>query len=80
MDGSVSFDWVGTYFETKFTGDRISIQLSETGTSYYNVFVDKKLHEVVKACGTDTIINFVSGVGSGLHNLTIQKRTEGEFG
>lgn len=80
MDGSVSFDWVGTYFETKFTGDRISIQLSETGTSYYNVFVDKKLHKVVKACGTDTIINFVSGVGRGLHNLTIQKRTEGEFG
>ena len=25
---------------------------SETGTSYYNVFVDGKLHNVVKACGT----------------------------
>lgn len=39
-DGSVSFDWVGTYLETAFTGGAISLQLSETGTSYYNVFVD----------------------------------------
>ncbi|WP_373727664.1 SGNH/GDSL hydrolase family protein [Bacteroides heparinolyticus] len=79
-DGSVSFDWVGTYLETAFTGGAISLQLSETGTSYYNVFVDGKLHRVVKACGIDTLICFVSGVSRKLHSLRIQKRTEGEFG
>lgn len=78
--GSVSFDWVGTYFETQFSGGLISIKLSETGTSYYNVFVDGKLHRVVKACGQDTLINFVSGVNNKFHSLRIQKRTEGEFG
>ena len=79
-DGSVAFDWVGTYFATRFTGGNVSIRVSETGTSYYNVFVDKKLHRVVKVCGTDTLINVVSGIDKRIHSLKIQKRSEGEFG
>lgn len=79
-DGSVTFDWVGTYLETRLVGEWLAVELSETGTSYYNVFVDGKLHRVVKACGTDTVIDFVSGVSRGVHSLRIQKRTEGEFG
>lgn len=79
-DGSVTFDWVGTYFETKLTGGKLAVGLSETGTSYYNVFVDGKLHRVVKACGKDTVIDFVSGIDRSIHALRIQKRTEGEFG
>ena len=79
-DGSVTFDWVGTYLETRLTGGRLAVRLSETGTSYYNVFVDGKLHNVVKACGKDTVIDFVSGVSRNAHALRIQKRTEGEFG
>ncbi len=79
-DGSVTFDWVGTYFETKLSGGNLAVKLSETGTSYYNVFVDGSLHRVVKACGKDTVIDFVLGAGRGVHNLRIQKRTEGEFG
>ena len=79
-DGSVTFDWVGTYFETKLTGGRLAVRLSETGISYYNVFVNGKLHRTVKACGRDTVIDFVSGVSRGVHALRIQKRTEGEFG
>ncbi len=80
LDGSVSFDWVGTYLETTFTGGTLSVRLSETGTSYYNVHVDGELYRVVKACGIDTLINFVSGVDQKPHSLRIQKRTEGEFG
>ena len=34
-DGSVAFDWVGTYLETRFTGGKLSVKVSETGTSYY---------------------------------------------
>ena len=67
-DGSVTFDWVGTYFETKLTGGKLAVKLSETGTSYYNVFVDNKLHRVVKACGKDTVIDFVSGIGRNAHS------------
>lgn len=79
-DGSVAFDWVGTYFETRFTGGHVSIKVSETGESYYNVFVDDRLHRVVKISGTDTLVNLVSGIDKSLHRLRVQKRTEGEFG
>lgn len=79
-DGSVAFDWVGTYMETRFTGGSLSIKVSETGISYYNVFIDNKIYRVVKVCGKDTIINMVSGIDKRLHSLKIQKRSEGEFG
>ncbi|MEG1005361.1 MAG: SGNH/GDSL hydrolase family protein [Bacteroides sp.] len=79
-DGSVAFDWVGTYLETRFTGGSLSVKVTETGTSYYNVFVDNKLYRVVKVCGIDTLINMVSGIDKGIHRLKIQKRSEGEFG
>lgn len=79
-DGSVSFDWAGVYLETKFTGGRLDIRLTERGVSYYNVYVDGKKHGVVKSCGTDTLINFVEGVSRGEHALRLQKRSEGEYG
>lgn len=79
-DGAVAFDWVGTYLETRFTGGKLSLRVSDTGRSYYNVFVDGRLHNVVKVCGTDTIINLVSGIDKRSHCLKIQKRSEGEFG
>ena len=79
-DGSVSYDWVGTYFETTLTGGSLDLRLSETGRSFYNVFVDGKPHRVVEASGNDTIINFVSGISEGKHDIRIQKRTEGEYG
>lgn len=79
-DGSVTFDWVGTYLKTRLSGGKLSVRLSETGNSFYNVFVDGQLHRVVKTCGIDTVIDFVSGIDGKLHSLCIQKRTEGEFG
>ena len=79
-DNSVSYDWAGTYFETILTGGKLSARLSEKGNAYYNVFVDGKEAGVVKTCGTDTVIDFVSGIGKAPHKVRIQKRTEGEFG
>lgn len=80
QDGTVTFNWAGTYLESHFTGGKLSVRLSETGTSYYNIFVDDQLHKVVKACGTDTVIQLVDGVSRGKHKFRMQKRTEGEFG
>ncbi|MDE6801676.1 MAG: endoglucanase [Muribaculaceae bacterium] len=80
-DGSTQFDWAGVYLETRLNGSDLDIRLSDTGKSYYNVFVDGDLHKVVQSIGNDTIINFVSGLkGSKPHSLRIQKRTEGETG
>lgn len=80
QEGDVTFDWSGVYLETQFIGDNLSILLSETGNSYYDVFLDGEKHKVVKACGKDTLITFVSNISDGFHQLRIQKRTEGEFG
>ena len=79
-NGSVSFDWTGTYFRTRLSGGKLSIRLSDTGINFYNVFVDSLLHKVVKVSGKDTLINFVSGIDRGFHRILIQKRTEGEWG
>lgn len=79
-DGSVSFDWTGTYLRTRLSGGELSIKISDTGVDYYNVFVDSLLHKVVKVSGNDTLINFVSGIDKGIHRILIQKRTEGEWG
>lgn len=59
-EGDVTFDWSGTYLEMEFIGNELSILLSETGNSYYDVLLDGKNHNVVKACGKDTLITFVS--------------------
>ena len=32
-DGSVRYDWVGVYMQTRFTGTRVAVDLSDTGTS-----------------------------------------------
>ena len=79
-DGSVSFDWAGTYFETRLIGGNLSVKVSETWKSYYNVLVDGKLHKVVTVTGKDTLINLVSGIDKKTHQIRIQKRSEGEFG
>lgn len=79
-DGSVTYDWSGTYFETVLSGGKLALRLSEKGESYYNVFVDGKQTGVVRTCGNDTIIDFVGNLSRKPHKIRIQKRTEGEFG
>ena len=41
--GSVSYDWIGTYLQTDFTGGSIAVDISEVDTSYHNVFIDGNL-------------------------------------
>lgn len=80
-DGSVRYDWVGTYMKTRFTGGRIGIVASETGTSYYNVIIDNNVTQKVMITGTEpqTII-LADKLSKGEHELTLQKCTEGEYG
>jgi lysophospholipase L1-like esterase len=80
-EGAVRFDWVGTYLQTDFTGGRISIEAAETGTSYYNVFIDGILKNKIKITGKDKqIVNIASGLTKSTHRLMLQKCTEGEYG
>lgn len=78
-NGDVSFNWIGTYLETYFTGGDFSLRISETGTSYYNIFIDDKLQRKIKLSGLDTIVNIVSDYNKRKHKIRIQKCTEGVY-
>lgn len=88
-EGDVSFDWSGTYFTVRFTGDYFAMKVSDSRRSYYNVFLDGEPQPVVTTHGSDSLIVIVAGVGKGantvrgkggVHTLRVQKRSEGEQG
>ena len=80
-DGSVRYDWVGVYMQTQFTGTRVAVDLSDTGTSYHNVFIDGQLKEKIKVTGKErhTVV-LADKLKKGTHTLRLQKCTEGEYG
>lgn len=86
-DGTVSFDWTGTYFRVKIKGNMLSMKVSDTKKNYYNVWVDapmsEKPNEVITVTGKDTTIviwSMPKGKKAAMHAITVQKRTEGEQG
>lgn len=79
--GEVTFDWVGTYFEFTLAGQSVAMRASDTGESYYNVFVDGRLEKTFLIHSKDTVITIVSNLkGNRAHHIRVQKRSEGEFG
>ena len=79
-DGSVSFDWSGTYAELKFTGGFLAIRVSDTRKSYYNVFINGQRVNVVSTFGKDSVIVLAAGLKGRYNTAYIQKRSEGEQG
>jgi hypothetical protein len=80
-DGSVRYDWVGTYWQTDFTGGRIAINVSEKGESYHNVFIDGQLVRKIRITGSESHrVVLADRLGKGTHRLMLQKCTEGEYG
>lgn len=78
--GEVSFDWVGTYWVTCFTGDYCAMRVSDTKKNYYNVWVDGNLSGVVSTSGKEQLVVLAKGLKKGTHTLRVQKRSEGEQG
>lgn len=79
-NNAVSFDWTGTYFETRFTGDYLAMKVSDTKKNYYNVFVDNKFTKVISTQGKDRLVVLAEGLKKGEHTIRLQKRTEAEQG
>ena len=77
----VSFDWVGTYLQTDFTGGSIAVDISDTGNNYFNIFIDEKLTRKIQVNSpTATRIILAQGLSSGFHRLKLQRCTEGSQG
>ena len=79
-DGSVSFDWSGTYFSFRFTGPTLAIRLSDTRRNYYNVTLDGERLPVMITAGKDTTITLATHLPGEWHEVTFQKRSEAEQG
>ncbi len=80
-NGAVSYDWVGTYVQTDFTGSSIAVRMSEEGESYHQVFIDGKLVGKLRFTGKEPHdVLLAKNLGKGTHRLRLQKVTEGEYG
>lgn len=83
-NGAVSFDWSGTTVKLKFKGTKLEMLCSDTKADYFNLWVDKaasaKEDRVIKVAGAQQSITLVSGLKKGVHEVILQKRTEGEQG
>ncbi|MBO4659036.1 MAG: endoglucanase [Prevotella sp.] len=80
-DGAVSYDWVGVYMETSFTGGEIAIEASEEGTSYHNIFIDDQWVRKIKIEGKKPQrIVLAEKLSKKWHKVRLQKCTEGQYG
>lgn len=95
-DGKVSFDWTGVYARISFIGSSLSFKASDTGKNYFNVWIDREPSaepdKVISVSGEAQEIDIVSKddlkalypkdkkARNGSHEITIQRRTEGEQG
>lgn len=80
-DGSVSFDWSGTYLSCRFTGGYLAMRVTDTKRNYYNLFIDGELQpRPIVTEGTDSLIVLARDLSFGEHLVRLQKRTEGEQG
>jgi len=83
-DGTVSFDWSGVSANIKFEGTSLKMVCKDTrGNNYINVWIDKKpvaAYDKVIKMEKELEVVLVSELKKGVHEVTIQKRTEGEQG
>ncbi len=77
-DGSVKFDWIGTYAQTTFTGGCIAVEMSNTRPCYFNVFIDNEWVKKVYADSTQhQRIVLAEKLSKGTHKLRLQRACEG---
>ncbi len=83
-DTTVSFDWSGTLMIVKFKGTSLKMTCTQEGADWFNVWVDKAPAAAedsrFKISGGSQEITICSCLKKGIHEVTIQKRTEGGQG
>jgi len=87
---TVSMDYTGTYVRIRFYGRYLSVRLKDTGSNYYNLYIDHphapEPDRILTTHG-DTTIVLMGEKARGRkdykareHTLILYKRTEGEWG
>lgn len=79
---TVSYDWSATTLKVRFSGSKLYLKCSDSKKDYFNLWVDKAdgpRQDKTICVGGDTLICLFDG-RKGIHEVTLQKRTEGEQG
>jgi lysophospholipase L1-like esterase len=79
FDAMQRFQWPGTEIRTRFTGTEISIELSETGSSYFEITIDGERVTPLQTSSGRRVYPLASGLPDGDHDLRVARRTEGFF-
>ncbi|HEX5061676.1 MAG TPA: GDSL-type esterase/lipase family protein [Kofleriaceae bacterium] len=79
FDAMHRFAWPGSQIRTRFEGTTISIDLDDSGMSYYDVTIDGTTTTVHPASGRH-MLALASGLPAGMHDLAFSRRTESFFG
>lgn len=83
-ENTVSFDWSGTTIRIRFSGTSLKMFCTQEGHDWFNVWVDKDPvaaeDSKFKTEAGEQTVTVCSGLRKGIHEVTIQKRTEGEQG
>ncbi|MBR0174961.1 MAG: hypothetical protein IJQ22_05605 [Bacteroidales bacterium] len=88
----VSFDWTGSYIRIAFEGDYLSVNLSDSGRDWFNVWLDgpfsKDADRIITAKGDTTLVLCDADIlkarygkkAPRQHTIILQKRTEASQG
>ena len=84
----VSFDWSGVYAIIRFSGNRLQLRASDSGKDYFSVWHDRDdmtpwPDRTVCLSGRDRTVTLFDNPGgdpSAVHQVILQKRTEGSEG
>lgn len=83
-DGTVSYDWSGTEVIVKFKGTSLKMSCTQEGADWFNVWIDKapvaREDSKFKNEEGNREVTVCSGLRKGVHQVVIQKRTEGGQG
>lgn len=74
-EGTVEFDWSGTYATLVFEGSRLDMVVDDSGKNYFNVVADG-VESIITTEGKGRRVVLFDGC-NGIHTLTLQRRTEG---
>lgn len=79
FDAMQRFQWPGTEIRTRFAGTEIAIELSETGSNYFEVTIDGAKVTPLHTSSGRRMYTLASCLLDGEHDLRVARRTEGFF-
>ncbi len=75
-DAIYSFQWPAIYFESRFTGDEVTLKFVDAANNF-NVIVDGRQLMVLNKTGLTNIM--LDRLGAGEHTVRVEKRSETQY-